>query len=147
MILWLGESSGAPKVRVRRAADAALSAKSSLAAQAAAIRRVISWAMIEHQLMDKITTTIKREFLQQIAAGEKSVEYCEMKPYWAKRLSGVKTPFVLRLINGMEQKAPEVTVVIDRVRQNARSGYFELHIREVVGLRHWDLKHGRPARD
>ena len=32
--------------------------------------------------MDKITTTIKREWLREIAAGRKRVEYREIKPYW-----------------------------------------------------------------
>ena len=72
--------------------------------------------------MDVITTTIKREWLQEIVAGRKRVEYREIKPYWVQRLSAVKTPFALRLINGMQAKAPEVTVVVRRVRKNTKLG-------------------------
>lgn len=50
MVLWLGEACGIPTATVRKAMDAALSAKSSLAAQAAAVRKVIPWALIEAQM-------------------------------------------------------------------------------------------------
>jgi hypothetical protein len=145
MVLWLGEASRVPKTRVREAQNAALVAKLSLASQAAAIRRIIPWKLIEKRLMDKVTATIKREWLREIAAGRKQVEYREIKPYWTRRLSEVEAPFLLRLINGMEAKAPEITVVVQRVRRNARSGCFELHLGKVIDLRHWDLKRERPT--
>lgn len=50
MVLWLGEASGLPKTKVREAKNAALAAKPSLASQAAAIRKVILWMLIEAQL-------------------------------------------------------------------------------------------------
>jgi hypothetical protein len=95
--------------------------------------------------MDRITTTIKREWLREIVAGRKRIEYREIKPYWTRRFSKTKPPFLLRLINGMQSNAPEVTVVIRRVRKNSRSGYFELHIGMVAEVRHWDVKRGQPA--
>ena len=97
--------------------------------------------------MEKITTTIKREWLQEIAAGRKRVEYREIKPYWTRRLSTVKSPFLLRLINGMQPKAPEVTVVVRRVRRNSRSRKFELLLGGVVSVKHWDLKRRQPTND
>ena len=57
--------------------------------------------------MDKITTTIKREWLKKIANWTKRVEYRQLKPYWVKRLSQVQVPFLLRLINGMQPNAPD----------------------------------------
>jgi hypothetical protein len=75
--------------------------------------------------MQTITTTIKREWLREIVAGRKRVEYREIKPYWTNKLESVELPFLLRLINGMQARAPEVTVVVRRVRKNARSGCFE----------------------
>lgn len=96
--------------------------------------------------MDKITTTIKREWLREIAAGRKQVEYREIKPYWTHRLGEVEAPFLLRLINGMQSKAPEVTVLVKRLRKNTRSGNFELHIGRVVEIRHWDRKRGQPTK-
>ena len=96
--------------------------------------------------MKKITTTIKREWLREIAAGRKRVEYREIKPYWTRLFVGIEAPFLLRLINGMQANAPEVTLSIRRIRKNTRSGYFELHIGRVVDLRHWDRKREQPAR-
>jgi hypothetical protein len=80
--------------------------------------------------MDKITTTIKRGWLGEIAARRKMIEYREIKPYWIERLSGVKAPFLLRLINGMQANAPELTVVVERVRKNSRSGVFRTSSRK-----------------
>jgi hypothetical protein len=94
--------------------------------------------------MDKITTTIKREWLKEIAAGRKRVEYRQLKPYWTERLARVDAPFLLRLINGMQPNAPELTVLVERVRKNSRSKQFELHLGQVVNIRHWDLKRERP---
>jgi hypothetical protein len=97
--------------------------------------------------MDKITTTIKREWLREIAAGRKQVEYREIKPYWTRRLSGIKTPFQLRLINGMQLDAPEITVLVERARKNSRGGDYELHLGKTINLRNWDRKREQPARD
>lgn len=96
--------------------------------------------------MGKITTTIKREWLREIAAGRKRIEYREIKPYWTRRLEEVQVPFLLRLINGMQSKAPEVTVLVKRVCKNTRSGNFELHIGRVVEIRHWDRPRGQPTK-
>jgi hypothetical protein len=94
--------------------------------------------------MDRITTTIEREWLAQIVAGTKRTEYRQMKPYWRKRLQGVSRPFELRLINGMQKNAPEVTVLVDRVRANARSKQYELHIAKVLQCLNWDKENGVP---
>lgn len=97
--------------------------------------------------MDKITATIKREWLREIAAGRKQIEYREIKPYWTRRLSGIKTPFQLRLINGMQSDAPAITVLVERVRKNSRGGYYELHLGKTMILRNWDRKREQPTRD
>jgi len=94
--------------------------------------------------MIKITTTIKRQWLQEIAAGRKRVEYREIKPYWIRRFSKIAVPFLLRLINGMQPKAPELTVIVRRLRRNSRSGNFELHLGKVTEVQYWDIKRGRP---
>lgn len=96
--------------------------------------------------MDRITTTIKRPWLAAIIAGEKKVEYREMKPYWKKRLDDVSIPFELRLINGMQLDAPEVTVVVGRVGRNLRTREYELHIRKVVKHSNWDKRRRIPTR-
>jgi seryl-tRNA(Sec) selenium transferase len=94
--------------------------------------------------MDKITTTIKREWLKKIANRTKRVEYRELKPYWAKRLSQVQVPFLLRLINGMQPNAPEITLMVTRVRKNSRSRQFELVLGKIVELKYWSVKFERP---
>jgi hypothetical protein len=55
--------------------------------------------------MDRITTTIKREWLSEIIEGTKKIEYREIKQYWEDKLAKVSIPFELRLINGMQKSA------------------------------------------
>jgi len=43
--------------------------------------------------MDSLTTTIKREWLREIVARRKRVEYRDIKPYWEQRLATVRAPF------------------------------------------------------
>ena len=95
--------------------------------------------------MDKITTTIRREYLKDIAAKRKRVEYREIKEYWEQRLKVAKPPFLLRLINGMSKTAPEVTVVVRKVVRNKRERRFELHLGNIIEVRNWDLKKERPT--
>jgi len=83
--------------------------------------------------MKRITTTIKRWWLNQIVAGVKTIEYREIKPYWTKRLEGIAVPFELRLINGMDRQAPEATLLINRV---TKDGFYQLHIEKVLDVRH-----------
>jgi hypothetical protein len=94
--------------------------------------------------VDRITTTIEREWLAEIIAGTKMVEYREVKPYWRERLAKVSVPFELRLINGMQAHAPEVTVVVDRVRRNSQLRRYELRIRKVVSYSNWDIRRRVP---
>ena len=94
--------------------------------------------------MDKLTTTIKREWLREIIAGRKRVEYRQLKPYWTKKLATVKVPFSLRLINGMSKNAPEVTVVVNRVHKNSRTRQYELRIGRVVRVKRWNRRTEQP---
>jgi hypothetical protein len=43
---------------------------------------------------DRITTTIEREWLAQIIAGTKKIEYRQIKPYWTQRFGKVSGPRV-----------------------------------------------------
>ena len=87
--------------------------------------------------MEDVTMTIRCEPLYQIAIGIKRIEYREIKPYWTNRLSRVKAPFHLRLINGMTSNAPKVTVLVEQVRKNSRSRNFELVLGKVLKVEHW----------
>ncbi|MCP4424046.1 MAG: hypothetical protein GY803_06120 [Chloroflexi bacterium] len=89
--------------------------------------------------MKTLTTIIKRQFLREIVAGVKTVEYRQIKPYWDKRLAKYEPPFLLRLINGMRQDAPEATVEVVSVEKNERSGFYELHLGRVIEVKHGDV--------
>src|SRR5271154_3237487 len=66
-------------------------------------------------------TTIEREWLAQIIAGTKKIEYRKIKPYWTKRFAKVSVPFELRLLNGMNPPVPEVTVFVHRITKDRRA--------------------------
>jgi len=95
---------------------------------------------------EKLTTTIKRPWLAEIVAGTKKIEYRQIKPYWTKRLRNVTLPFEPRLLNGMNPPVPEVTVLVNRITTNRRTREYELHIRKVVGFKHWDKRRQTPMR-
>lgn len=97
--------------------------------------------------MDQVTTQIKREHLRDIVAGRKIVEYRDIKPYWTDRLGERKCPFLLRLINGMTNHNPEVTVRIDRVTRSKATDQYELHIGKVVSFKNWDKSREEPRID
>lgn len=96
--------------------------------------------------MKTITTTIKREYFLEIVARRKRVEYREIKPYWIARFAAVRTPFKLRLINGMRASAPEVTVLVRRIRRNRRKGQFELDIGSILEVKNWHRGRQQAAR-
>ena len=87
---------------------------------------------------DRITTTIEREWLARIIAGTKKIEYRQIKPYRTKRFAKVSVPFELRLLDGMNPPVPEVTVLIHRITKGA--GEYRLHIKKVLGFKHWDKR-------
>jgi hypothetical protein len=93
---------------------------------------------------DRITTTIEREWLAEIIAGTKKIEYRQIKPYWTKRFKKVSVPFELRLLNGMNPPVPEVTVLIHRITKEG--GSYRLHIKKVLTVKHWDKRRQKPKR-
>jgi hypothetical protein len=95
---------------------------------------------------DRITTTIEREWLAQIVAGTKKIEYRQIKPYWTKCFAKVSVPFELRLLNRMNRPVPEVTVLIHKVTKDRHAGEYQLHIKKVLGFKHWDKRRQKPKR-
>jgi hypothetical protein len=89
---------------------------------------------------DRITTAIKRQWLAEIIAGTKKIEYRQIKPYWTNRLKHITLPFELRLINGMNPPVPEVSVLINKITSNHRTREYELHIHKILGFKHWDKR-------
>jgi hypothetical protein len=41
--------------------------------------------------------------------------------------------------------APEVTVVVRRVRKDSRRGHYELHLGSVLRVRHWNRRTEMPS--
>ena len=91
--------------------------------------------------MKTLTTTIKRQYLREIVAGTKKIEYREIKPYWEKRLANYEAPFLLRLINGMSKDAPEATVEVVKVKKNRLLGHYELYLGRIVEVKNDSLLH------
>ena len=59
------------------------------------------------------------------------------------RMPGFRSPH--RPVNHQATDAPEVTVVVDRVRKNTRTGSYELRIAKVLRVKHWNRRTGQPA--
>jgi hypothetical protein len=81
--------------------------------------------------------------LCEIVAGRKTVEYRALKPYWTNMLTSVSTPFNLRLVNGMSATAQKIAVV-RKAWRTSRARQYELHLGEVLDVRHWDGIQERP---
>lgn len=95
---------------------------------------------------DQITTTIEREWLAEIIAGTKKIEYRQIKPYWTRRFARASLPFELRLLKGMNPPVPEVTVLIHKITKNRRAGEYRLYIKKILGFKHWDKRRQKPKR-
>jgi hypothetical protein len=59
-----------------------------------------------------------------------------------KRVKSLTTAFELRLPDGMNPPVPELTVLIDKVTTNRRTGDCELYIRKILGFKHRDKRDG-----
>src|SRR6266851_3675070 len=84
-----------------------------------AVRRARKMKMTQVSY-DRITTTIEREWLAEIIAGTKKIEYRQIKPYWTKRFEKVSVPFELRL-QYLLTKMPFVRTSIDLERNAVRT--------------------------
>lgn len=87
---------------------------------------------------------IKREFFARIVAKTKRVEYREQSRFWKRRIEPLKTPFKLRLLNGMTHPIPEAIVVVTRVTR--QGGGYQLHLGRVLGVQCWDRQSQKPKR-
>ena len=48
------------------------------------------------------------------------------------------------MINGMRRRAPEVTVLIDKVTESKKHHEFRLRIAKVLSVKNWDRTRQRP---
>ena len=49
-------------------------------------------------------------------------------------------PFKLRLLNGMNPPVPEATIIVERIVRDYRNKVFQLHLGQVLEVKHWDRK-------
>ena len=76
-------------------------------------------------------------------ADRRGHEYRHIKPYWTKRLEKVSVPFEIvaaeRNESGSDGADPQKT-------KDQRAGEYRLHIKKVLGYRHWDKRRKKPKR-
>jgi hypothetical protein len=96
--------------------------------------------------MDTLTMNIERQFFAAIVDGTKRIEYRKMKPYWKVRIEPMKTPFKLRLLNGMTPPVPEAVVEVKRVTKHPAQREYRLHLGRVLRVQHWDRQTRKPKR-
>jgi len=96
-----------------------------------------------------LVVNIKRPFFAAILAHprRKWIEYRDLSDYWESRLAKVgKPPFNLRLLNGMTPPVPEATVRVIKVVRKKNNQTIELHLGEVLNVKHWDRKKECPKK-
>lgn len=96
-----------------------------------------------------LVVNIKRQFFAAILAQprRKSIEYRDLTDYWESRLVKVgKTPFNLRLLNGMTPPVPEATVRVTKVVRKKHSKTIELHLGKILNVKYWDRKKECPKK-
>ena len=84
--------------------------------------------------------TLKREFFDQIARGDKTVEYREQKPYWKTRLEG-KDFDVIRFRNGYHADAPEMEVEYRGWKKVRKWGgaYYAINLGRILKIKRWKV--------
>ena len=96
--------------------------------------------------MDTLTMNIKRKWFAAILDGTHPIEYRSMSPFWKRRIEPLKTPFKLRLLNGMRRPIPEAEIIVTKVVRARASNEYHLHLGEVLRVKHWDRRTGRAKR-
>ena len=82
--------------------------------------------------MEILRLTLKREYFDRIASGEKRFEYRNVKPYWTKRLKDRKFDLIL-FRNGYHADAPEMEVEWRGMSREGRDYKIRLgRIRKIV---------------
>ena len=92
--------------------------------------------------------TLKREYFDAIAIGEKRIEYRERKPYWQTRLEG-KTFDLIRFRNGYLANAPEMEIEfrgVSKVRKWG-SSWYAIQLGRVLKIKRWKQPPAPAARE
>lgn len=67
--------------------------------------------------MKVLHLTLKKQWFDMIASGEKREEYREIKPYWTRRLADIRADEydAVRFRNGYRTDSPAVTVELEGI--------------------------------
>lgn len=76
--------------------------------------------------------TLKKQWFDMIASGEKKEEYREIKPYWETRLFGKKEYDAIEFRNGYMKDAPRIRVELKEIS-------------EGLGIIEWGAPEARPV--
>lgn len=84
--------------------------------------------------------TLKRQWFDMIASGEKTDEYREIKPYWETRLSDASRYSVVRFRNGYNPGSPTMTIELLGISQGVgnpkwgapSSPVYRLHLGKII---------------
>jgi hypothetical protein len=89
-------------------------------------------------MTDILHLTLKREWFDQIAHGEKKEEFRQYKPYWKKRLEGRKYDVIL-FRNGYASNAPEMLVEYLGLGRNGsgRNADYVIRLGRVLRTKRW----------
>jgi len=86
---------------------------------------------LHRNVMRVLHLTLKRQWFDMIASGQKREEYREMKPYWNKRLMCAKGKFdAIHFRNGYSRDARAMTVEL-------------LELRSGLGIVEWGAPEGQ----
>jgi hypothetical protein len=88
--------------------------------------------------------TSKLDMAASAAGWSEPVSGRELHPLKSSAFHGAL--FELRLLNGMNPPVPEVTVLIHKVTKDRRARKYQLHIKKVLGFKHWDKRRQKPKR-
>lgn len=78
--------------------------------------------------MKEIYTVIRKQPMLDIISGKKKIEYRDKSEYWQSRFKNIQTPFIMRLRNGYNKDAKEISIVIKKI---VITDCYELHIDKV----------------
>jgi len=79
-----------------------------------------------------LNLTIKKQWFDLIASGEKTIEYREIKPYWIKFLENKSYDEVF-FRNGYRPDSPILRAECLGISRNCN--YFEIHLGKILEIR------------
>jgi len=81
-----------------------------------------------------LNLTLHKKWFDQIASGEKRIEYRENKPYWNARLDGKKFEAVC-FKNGYSSSAPKMVIECKKIIK--ADGFYHIHLGKILSPCHY----------